>query len=115
MLASEAQVGVVDDGTATWASLTLVDRSARSCASERTRDRRRAAHPVGLDRQPPADEIGQRIGEHLELTVIAVGVGFVIAFALRLIGAAPSRLVRAGHLGHRHPLHDPEPGAVRVA
>ena len=33
-----------------------------------------------------ADEIAQRIGEHLELTVIAVGVGLVIAFALAVLG-----------------------------
>ena len=33
-----------------------------------------------------ADEIGQRIGEHLELTLIAVGVGLVIAFALAVLG-----------------------------
>jgi osmoprotectant transport system permease protein len=32
------------------------------------------------------DEIGLRIGEHLELTVIAVGVGLVIAFALSFVG-----------------------------
>ena len=33
-----------------------------------------------------ADEIAQRIGEHLELTVIAVGVGLVVAFALAVLG-----------------------------
>jgi len=33
-----------------------------------------------------ADEIAQRIGEHLELTVIAVGVGLLIAFGLALLG-----------------------------
>ncbi len=33
-----------------------------------------------------ADEIAQRIGEHLELTIIAVGVGLVIAFALAVLG-----------------------------
>ena len=33
-----------------------------------------------------ADEIAQRIGEHLELTVIAVGVGLLIAFALAVLG-----------------------------
>jgi osmoprotectant transport system permease protein len=31
------------------------------------------------------DEIGQRLLEHVELTVIAVGVGFVVAFALALL------------------------------
>jgi osmoprotectant transport system permease protein len=31
------------------------------------------------------DEIGQRLVEHVELTVIAVGVGFVIAFGLSLL------------------------------
>jgi osmoprotectant transport system permease protein len=31
------------------------------------------------------DEIGQRLFEHVELTVIAVGVGFVIAFGLALL------------------------------
>jgi osmoprotectant transport system permease protein len=31
------------------------------------------------------DEIGQRLIEHVELTVIAVGVGLVIAFALALL------------------------------
>ena len=31
------------------------------------------------------DEIGQRLVEHVELTVIAVGVGLVIAFALALL------------------------------
>ncbi|MEA2660748.1 MAG: osmoprotectant transport system permease protein [Chloroflexota bacterium] len=31
------------------------------------------------------DEIGQRLVEHVELTVIAVGVGFVIAFGLALL------------------------------
>ena len=40
-----------------------------------------------------ADEIAQRIGEHLELTVIAVGVGLVIAFALAVLGLrAPALL-----------------------
>jgi osmoprotectant transport system permease protein len=32
------------------------------------------------------DEIGLRIGEHLELTVIAVSVGLLIAFALSFLG-----------------------------
>jgi osmoprotectant transport system permease protein len=32
-----------------------------------------------------ADEIVARLGEHLELTVIAVGVGFVLAFALSVL------------------------------
>ena len=31
------------------------------------------------------DEIGQRLVEHVELTVIAIGVGLVIAFALALL------------------------------
>ena len=31
------------------------------------------------------DEIAQRLAEHVELTVIAVGVGFVIAFGLALL------------------------------
>lgn len=31
------------------------------------------------------DELAFRLGEHVELTVIAVGVGFVIAFALSLL------------------------------
>ena len=31
------------------------------------------------------DEFALRLGEHLELTVIAVGVGFIIAFALSLL------------------------------
>src|SRR3989454_1319780 len=31
------------------------------------------------------DEFAFRLGEHVELTVIAVGVGFVIAFALSLL------------------------------
>src|SRR2546428_647778 len=31
------------------------------------------------------DEFAFRFGEHVELTVIAVGVGFVIAFALSLL------------------------------
>jgi osmoprotectant transport system permease protein len=31
------------------------------------------------------DEIGQRLVEHVELTVIAVGVGFIIAFGLSLL------------------------------
>ena len=31
------------------------------------------------------DEIAQRLAEHVELTVIAVGVGFVIAFVLALL------------------------------
>jgi len=33
-----------------------------------------------------AGEISLRIGEHLELTVIAVGVGLVVAFALAVLG-----------------------------
>jgi osmoprotectant transport system permease protein len=33
-----------------------------------------------------SDEIGLRIGEHLELTLIAVGVGLIIAFALSFLG-----------------------------
>jgi len=32
-----------------------------------------------------AGEIGQRVGEHFELTVIAVVVGFLIAFVLSLV------------------------------
>lgn len=31
------------------------------------------------------DEVGQRLVEHVELTAIAVGIGFVIAFALALL------------------------------
>ena len=31
------------------------------------------------------EDITQRLGEHLELTVIAVGLGFIIAFALSLL------------------------------
>ena len=38
------------------------------------------------------DEIGQRLVEHLELTAIAVGVGFVIAFALALLVLGKPRL-----------------------
>ena len=38
------------------------------------------------------DEIALRIGEHLELTVIAVVVGLVIAFALSFIGLRIPRL-----------------------
>jgi osmoprotectant transport system permease protein len=32
-----------------------------------------------------ADEIGRRLGEHVLLTVIAVGIGFVISFGLALL------------------------------
>ena len=38
------------------------------------------------------DEIAFRIGEHLELTVLAVGVGLVVAFALSFIGLRIPRL-----------------------
>jgi osmoprotectant transport system permease protein len=38
------------------------------------------------------DEIGQRLVEHVELTVIAVGVGLVIAFALALLIVRRPRL-----------------------
>jgi osmoprotectant transport system permease protein len=38
------------------------------------------------------DEIGLRIGEHLELTVIAVVVGLAIAFALSFVGLRIPRL-----------------------
>jgi osmoprotectant transport system permease protein len=38
------------------------------------------------------DEIGQRLGEHLELTLIAVGVGLIIAFALSLLALRVPRL-----------------------
>jgi osmoprotectant transport system permease protein len=38
------------------------------------------------------DEIGQRIGEHLELTIIAVAVGLVIAFGLAFAGLRVPRL-----------------------
>ena len=37
-------------------------------------------------------EIGQRVGEHLELTVIAVAVGFVVAFVLSLVALRIPRL-----------------------
>ncbi len=39
-----------------------------------------------------ATDIGQRIGEHLELTVIAVAIGFVIAFVLSLLALRVPRL-----------------------
>jgi len=39
-----------------------------------------------------ADEIGQRLLQHVELTVIAVGVGFVIAFGLALLVIRRPRL-----------------------
>jgi osmoprotectant transport system permease protein len=39
-----------------------------------------------------SDEIALRIGEHLELTVIAVVVGLVVAFALSFIGLRIPRL-----------------------
>jgi osmoprotectant transport system permease protein len=38
------------------------------------------------------DEMGQRIGEHLELTIIAVAVGLVIAFGLAFAGLRLPRL-----------------------
>jgi osmoprotectant transport system permease protein len=38
------------------------------------------------------DEMGQRIGEHLELTIIAVAVGLVIAFGLAIAGLRLPRL-----------------------
>ena len=38
------------------------------------------------------DEIGQRLLEHVELTVIAVGIGFVIAFGLALLIVQRPRL-----------------------
>src|SRR5438128_8973853 len=37
-------------------------------------------------------EIGQRVGEHLELTVIAVAVWFVVAFVLSLVALRIPRL-----------------------
>ena len=42
--------------------------------------------------QSHVDEIGQRLGEHLELTLIAVGVGLIIAFALSLLALRIPRL-----------------------
>lgn len=39
-----------------------------------------------------AGEIGQRVGEHLQLTVVAVVVGFLIAFALSLVALRVPRL-----------------------
>src|SRR5882762_6092397 len=39
-----------------------------------------------------ATDIGQRVGEHLELTVIAVAVGFLIAFGLSLVALRIPRL-----------------------
>jgi osmoprotectant transport system permease protein len=41
------------------------------------------------------DEIGERLLEHVELTAIAVGVGFVIAFALALLIMRTPRLERS--------------------
>jgi osmoprotectant transport system permease protein len=42
--------------------------------------------------QSHASEIGQRLGEHLELTLIAVVVGLVIAFALSVVALRLPRL-----------------------
>ena len=39
-----------------------------------------------------AGEIGQRVGEHLELTLIAVAVGLLIAFLLSLAALRVPRL-----------------------
>src|SRR5712691_1647520 len=39
-----------------------------------------------------ADEIGQRVGEHLELTVVAVAVGLLIAFVLSLVALRVPKL-----------------------
>ena len=52
-----------------------------------------------------------RLVEHIELTAIAVGIGFAIAFAAAL--AAYPRTVRdAVRDLRRLPLHDPEPGLL---
>jgi len=42
--------------------------------------------------QSHSDEIAQRVGEHLELTIVAVAVGFVIAFALAMLALRVPRL-----------------------
>ena len=60
------------------------------------------------------DDIWEATIEHLRLTVIAVVVGFAdLAAALDDRAPVPADL-RADHLVHRHPLHDPEPRPVRV-
>ena len=42
--------------------------------------------------QSHSDEIAQRVGEHLELTVVAVGIGLVIAFGLAMLALRVPRL-----------------------
>ena len=42
-------------------------------------------------------------------------IGFAISFALALVVRPPPRGLRPDHRPHGHPVHDPEPGAVRRA
>ena len=46
--------------------------------------------------------------QHVLLTVVAVAIGFLIAFTLALVAYRRRWLDQPGHPGHRHPLHDPE-------
>ena len=61
------------------------------------------------------DTLQPALIQHIWLTLIAVGCGFAISFALALIGFPLPPARRAARRLQRLPLHDPEPGALPAA
>ena len=53
--------------------------------------------------------------QHIVLTLIAVGIGFVIACAAALVAHRHALVETPVHARHGLPLHDPQPGAVPAA
>ena len=61
------------------------------------------------------DDLACRTLQHLELAAIALAVGFVISFALAVLAVRRRAPTARSWRVAGHPVHDPEPGAVRRA
>ena len=60
------------------------------------------------------DDVGKRIVQHLQLTIIPLVARVRDLAGPGDLGRPPAAGLRPGHRDHRPPVHDPEPGRVRL-
>ena len=126
MLDSSVQLGVVVDERQRVLGLISVDVISEAlrapiAARRTTRPGRGGAM---IDGRPfidldwivrNLDDIWARTVDHVTLTVLAVGIGFAISFALAIAIRRYRVLTRTDHRRLRGPLLDPQPGALQPA
>ena len=59
------------------------------------------------------DDIAEKTWQHLQLLVIPMVAGFLIAFGLALLAMRRPGTDRTGDRDHRTPLYHPQPGRLR--